>query len=64
MAIEKQFPKSSTDVIYIALSLMQKWSIKLKEGDQKTVVTFSETVLSWLKTFTPSPILLTDVVEL
>jgi hypothetical protein len=35
MAIEKCFPKALTDVIYIALSLMQKWSFILKEGDRK-----------------------------
>jgi hypothetical protein len=32
MAIEKSFPQMPTDVIYNAISLMQKWSILLKKG--------------------------------
>ena len=38
MAIEKSFPKTPTDVIYLALSLMQKWSILLKEEDRRSVM--------------------------
>jgi hypothetical protein len=38
MAIEKHFPKAPTDVIYDALSLMQKWSIMLKEGERKRFI--------------------------
>lgn len=34
MAIEKKFPKAPTDVLFVAISLMQKWSILLKEEDQ------------------------------
>jgi len=33
MAINKAFPRAPTDIIYIALSLLQKWSAKLKEKD-------------------------------
>jgi hypothetical protein len=35
MAIEKHLPKAPTDVIYIALSLIQRWSVNLKEKDQE-----------------------------
>ena len=35
MAIEKGFPKAPTDIIYVALTLMQKWSILLKEEDRE-----------------------------
>jgi hypothetical protein len=34
MAITKKFPKTPTDVIYIALSLMQKWSANLKKDQE------------------------------
>jgi hypothetical protein len=33
MAIEKKFPNSPFDIIYIALSFIQKWSVLLKEDD-------------------------------
>jgi len=32
MAIEQRFPKALTDVIYVALSLLQKWGVLLKEA--------------------------------
>jgi len=35
MTIEKRFPKAPTDVIYGALTLMQNWSILLKETDRE-----------------------------
>jgi len=34
MAIQHQFPKSPSDIIYTAVSFMQKWSILLKEADR------------------------------
>jgi hypothetical protein len=30
MAIEKHFPKAPSDVMYVAISLLQKWSLLLK----------------------------------
>jgi len=51
MAIEKSFPKTPTDVIYLALSLMQKWSILLKEEDKRSVMQVKESLLGWLKAF-------------
>jgi hypothetical protein len=39
--------------MYIALSLLQKWSIKLKEEDQNQVGKVKETITKWLKDFKP-----------
>jgi len=63
MAINKKFPQALTDVMYIALSLLQKWSIKLKEKDQNQVSKMKETVTRWLKDFKPS-VAASDVVEI
>jgi hypothetical protein len=35
MAIERSYPKTSSDVLYAALSLLQKWIMLLKEGDKR-----------------------------
>ena len=35
MAIEKSFVKTPTDVIYVAISLLQRWSVLLKEKDKR-----------------------------
>jgi len=32
MSIEQKFPKAPTDVVYLALSYLQKWSVLLKDG--------------------------------
>lgn len=37
MAIEQKFPKAPTDIIYCAVSLMQRWSILSKDGDRDQV---------------------------
>ena len=64
MAISKKFPKSPTDVIYIALSFMQKWSVNLKEKDQDCVAQLKNAVMSWIKGFKLNPILMSDVVKM
>ena len=64
MAIEKSLPKTPTDVIYVALLLMQKWSILLKEEDRRRVLQVKESFLGCLKAFTPSVLVSTDVCEL
>ena len=64
MAIEKRFPKAPTDVIYVALSLMQKWSIMLKEGDRKRFTQVKDAFMSWMKSFKPNVEMPTDVFEL
>ena len=64
MAFEKSFPKMPTDVIYNAISLMQKWRILLKEEDRRRVLQVKECFLGCLKAFTPSVLVSTDVCEL
>ena len=53
MAIEKSFVKTPTDVIYVAISLLQRWSVLLKEKDRERVSQASEAILRWLKNFSP-----------
>jgi hypothetical protein len=63
IGIDKKFPKAPTEVIYIAISLMQ-WSVKLKEKDQDRIMQIKDSIISWLKTFKPSNVFLPDVVEI
>ena len=63
-AIEKKIPRVPTDVVYSALLLIQKWSIKLKEKDQERVLQIKESITKWFKTLKPSNVLLSDVVEI
>lgn len=64
MAIDKKFLKATTDVIYIALSLLQRWSIRLKEKDQDQLLQVKDSITGWLKTFKPSNLQLSDVLEI
>ena len=57
MAIERSFPKAPSDVIYAAVSLMQKWSLLPKEKDKERVEHILDSILTWLKNFRPSAIL-------
>jgi hypothetical protein len=61
MAIEKVFPKAPSDVIYVAISLMQKWSQLLRGKNKERVDQILENILSWMKNFRPNAILLSDV---
>lgn len=63
MAIEKKFPHSPSEVIYLAISYLQKWSILLKEGDRRCVEQVEKKILAWLKNFTPTSLISTDVIE-
>jgi hypothetical protein len=64
IAIEKKIPKAPIDVIYNALSLIQRWSVLLKEKDQVHILQAKESIASWLKTFKPSVICPFDVTEI
>lgn len=64
MAIEKRFPKAPSDVMYVAVSLMQKWSLLLKKKDKELIDHILEGVLAWLKAFRPTAILQSDVSEI
>jgi hypothetical protein len=64
MAIEKKFLKALTDVVYIAFSLMQKWSILLKEVDKERVLKLKNDIMCWMKNFQPSSMAPTDIYEI
>lgn len=64
MAIEKHFPKAPSDVMYVAISLLQKWSLLLKEKDKERIDHVLKTVSNWMKCFCPNRILLSDVSEI
>ena len=61
MAIEQRFPKALTDVIYVALSLQQKWGVLLKEVDRQRVLHVKDDIMSWMKSFKPSLLEPTDI---
>ena len=64
MAIDKKFPKAPSDVICVALYLLRKRSVSLKEKDQEYIHQVGESITGWLKDFRPSNTLLSDVSEL
>jgi len=64
MAIEKTFVKMPTDVIYVAISFLQRWSILLKEKDKERVWQVLEAIRRWLKDFKPKISTATDVFEI
>lgn len=63
MAIEKCYPKTPFDVLYAALSLLQKWSMLLKEDDKRRMFQVKDMVVRWMRSFKPSPTIPTDVYE-
>lgn len=64
MAIEHKFPKSPSDIIYIALSFMQKWSLLLKEDDRQRILQVKDEIICWMKSFKPSLLMTTDIGEI
>jgi hypothetical protein len=66
MAIEKKFLGHLTDVMYVALSMKQKWSNLLKEEDEVRVQRLNDsiTLWIWLKSFVSRRSVLSDVVEI
>jgi len=63
--IEKHLPKAPTDVVYIALSFMHKWSGLLREEDRERIThLMKEDIMQWLKNCKTSAIRLSDVVEI
>lgn len=59
----KKFPHAPTDVIYTVLSMLQKWSILLKDVDMEHVIQLKYEVLCWMKNFHPSTLVPSDVME-
>jgi hypothetical protein len=64
MAIEKHFPNAPSDVLFDALSLLQRWSILLKESDRWKVLQAKDGLICWMRSFDPSLVMSTDVFEL
>jgi hypothetical protein len=64
MTIEKTFIKSPSDVIYMAISLLQRWSMLLKEKDRERVTQALEAIKEWMKNFRPTTTTATDVFEI
>jgi len=64
VAIEKKYPKAPTDVVYVALSFLQKWCTLLKQKDRVHVEKIKDDIMGWLKGFKPSAVLLTDIMEI
>jgi len=64
MAIEHKYPKSPTDIIYVALSYLQKWSVLLKEADRQRTMQVKDEILCWMRNFKPSLVVATDVCEI
>jgi hypothetical protein len=64
MAIEKKFPKAPTDVIYCAISILQKWRLLLKEGDKKFFDQAKDDIMKWIKGFQPSKYSMSDILEI
>jgi len=52
MAIEKKFPNAPTDVAFNVLSLLQKWSLMLKEEDRSRILQVKDDIL--VKHFRPN----------
>jgi hypothetical protein len=64
MAIERSYPKTPSDVLYAALSLLQKWIMLLKEGDKRRMSQVKDTVICWMRRFKPSPVMPTGIYEI
>jgi hypothetical protein len=64
MAIKKKFPNSPSDIIYIALSFMQKWSVLLKEDDRQRIKQVKERILGWMKHIKLAASVSTDIYEI
>jgi hypothetical protein len=61
MCIEHKFPKRPADVVYVALSYMQKWEPLLREDGRLHCSQMKDDILRWMKDFTPSSTTATDV---
>lgn len=62
MSIEQKFPKAPTDVVYLASSYLQKWSVLLKDGlgTHGGVEVTNGEIMSWLRCFKPNKVMTSD----
>lgn len=56
--------KTPADVIYTAISLLQRWSVLLKEKDRERVAQALEAIRRWMKSFKPKTTSATHVSEI
>jgi hypothetical protein len=64
MSIERKFPKNPSDIMYIALTFMQKRSLLLKDEDRQRIVQVKEEILRWMRKFKPVMMVSTDIYEI
>jgi len=64
MAIERIFPNNPIDILYNAISFMQKWLRLLKQSDQVKLAEPMLKIGSWIKDYAPLASSFTDIVEL
>jgi hypothetical protein len=64
MSIERKFPKNPSDIMYIALTFMQKWSLLLKDEDRQRIVQVKEEILRLMRKFKPVMMVSTDIYEI
>ena len=64
MAIERAFPNNPMDVMYSAISFIQKWWRLLKPADQENLTEAVDAMRSWLQDYNPSNIVSSDIVEI
>ena len=64
MTIEKTFPNNSIDVVYSAISFMQKWWRLLKPADQEKLTEAVDAMRNRLNSFNPSNVVSTVIVEI
>jgi hypothetical protein len=50
--------------MYVAISLLQKWSLLLKGKDKERIDHVLKTVSNWMKSFCLNRIMLSDVLEI
>ena len=59
-----KIPNVPTDVMHIALSLLQKWSILIREADRERLGRVKEAILHWMKLLKPTSVMLSNIVEI
>ncbi|CAN6210841.1 unnamed protein product [Urochloa humidicola] len=64
MAIEQKFSSSSTSIIFVGISFLQRWKALLKPDDQLKVDGTIDKMMNWLKNFSTSAGMVSDIVEL
>ena len=64
MAIERAFPNNPMDVMYSAISFIQKWWRLLKPADQEKLTEAVDAMRSRLNSFNPSNVVSTVIVEI